>query len=141
MEHAAASRVDGEERTPVQGQSAETFGGISGDASIHHDLAATQEHRGLVADAVVVLDLQVAVVVELQAGVIDDEFGDAGEGAVVAQVERAAGVDEPAAERGGRVEVDRGPVASTEEVQRGAGDLPCKRIVALTVEDEVGRGG
>ena len=141
VEDAAATGAHGDERARVQGERAETLGGVRGDPSVHHDLAAAQEHRRLIPDAVVVLDLQVAVVKKLETPVVDDEFGNAGEGAVVTQIEGTAGVDEASAERGGRLEIDGRPTTGAEEIQRGSRELAREGVVPLAVEDEVGGGG
>ena len=140
MEGVATPRVDGDERTGVQGERAEALGSISGNPAVHHDLSAAQEHRGLITDAVVVLDLQVAVIVELEAGVAEDEFGYAGEGAVVAEVEGTGGIDETPAERGSRLEVDGRPDAGTEEIERGSREFSGEGVISLTIEDEIGSG-
>ena len=141
VEDAAATGAHGDERARVQGERSETLGGVRGDPPVHHDLAAAQEHRRLIPDAVVVLDLQVAVVKKLETPVVDDEFGNAGEGTVVAEVEGTAGVDEAPAERGGRLEIDGRPAASTEEIQRISRELAREGVIPLTIEDEVGGGG
>ena len=140
VEHVTAPGAHGDERARVQGERSETLGGVRGDPSVHHDLAAAQEHRRLIPDAVVVLDLQVAVVKKLETPVVDDEFGNAGEGSIVAEVEGTAGVDEAPAERGGRLEIDGRPAAGTEEIQRSSRKLAREGVIPLAVEDEVGRG-